>query len=160
MNALLLALFAIVPLASGEPPQTETSDAFALHDFAGDLITPFGESSAYGSTRFQYAEAASLPTTVRARLATIMRGLTRDQLLEHCNENGGLTVNEFFLRDIILDGHTVAIRVALRHAAMPEAIYSDPDKRCAWLSKHKPLPTPKDTVVRVSKPFLSHVVID
>lgn len=105
-----------------------------------------------------YANAASLPADARARLAVLVPGVIRTQLERLCTHNAGPTYNEFFLRKPVDHDRVIALRVALRPYAMPEAIYADPVQRRTWLFKYSPAPDPRDVVMKVSRPFLSHTL--
>ncbi len=73
--------------------------------------------------------------------------------------NSNLSMNEY-CHGLLPSGKSLAVRMVFRPAAMPEAVFSDPVARRAWIRDHKPDADATDVLMTFSKPFATTYGID
>lgn len=132
-------------------------DSWSQEMFAGDIVLPFTDQGAYGRDR-PYLDASTLPISATTALQALKPGLTRADLKGwHMNSN--MSVNEY-CGGRLPSGESLAVRMVFRPAAMPEAVFSDPVARRAWIHDHRPDSEATDILMRFSKPFATTFGID
>ena len=118
-------------------------------------------------------ELESLPEPARQRVALLHAGMTRREVEQHFEQEGGISTQfeqRYFIRNLPVGGKFVMVELTFQPADMPDATFANrklasgvpaPEAR-DWFDQHRPAWSDRggDILRGISEPFLANPATD